>query len=369
MPNYPTGKIFPNYRGKWFKRENNEGLQIVRVWLYAATGRGVARILSYLSFALLAFWGVIRTHGVDFVFVESPPIFLGLTGWLASKFHRAKFILNISDLWPDSVVALGIMPASVLWPMFILEKFLYRKAWLVSATTRGIVRRLIEDKGVVSDKALYLPNGADLKLFSPRQKDEALLKNIRIAPDTKIFLYAGIHGYAQRLETVVEVATMVKRPDIHFLFVGDGPEKRRLQKMVQQTHLSNITFLPAQPTLEMPRYFSLATASIVPLMKAELFYDAFPSKLVVSLACGVPPIFSGDGEAAQLLQNEQCGVAVAPEDPTALKNAIEQLAGKSELRNTFAINARNLAERQFAWERVVGTWLTAVHQKLSFRHN
>src|SRR5205823_14086925 len=107
--NYPTGKIFTAYRGSWFKREEMNGLQVVRLRLYASTGRGIARLLNYFSFVLTSLWGVLRTPRPDIVFVESPPLFLGITGWLAAKWHRAKFIINISDLWPDSVEALGIM--------------------------------------------------------------------------------------------------------------------------------------------------------------------------------------------------------------------------------------------------------------------
>lgn len=360
MPNYPAGEIFSDYRGKWFKREQREGLEIVRVRLYPATGRGFKRLLNYFSFALMSLWGVSRAAKADVVFVESPPLFLGLSGWIAARFHRARFILNISDLWPDSVEALGIMSGKVLRPMFALEKFLYQRAWLICGTTRGIVRRLIEDKGVQPIKTLHLPNGADLELLAPLEKDEKLAAELELKIDAKVFIFAGTHGYAQRLDSVLEAASLVERSDIHFLFVGEGPDKARLQRLALERGLMNVTFAPAQPLSRIPSFFSLATASIVPLMKTDLFLDALPSKLIVSLACGVAPIYSGEGEAAQLLRAEQCGLVVSPEDPIALKRAIEDLADDPVKCRTLSRNARSLAEREFAWKMVVEKWLNSL---------
>jgi colanic acid biosynthesis glycosyl transferase WcaI len=226
---------------------------------------------------------------------------------------------------------------------------------------------LINSKGVRSENTAYLPNGADLDLFSPCPKDETLLTNLKIGTGAKIFLYAGTHGYAQRLDTVIEAAALVSRPDIHFLFIGDGPEKPRLEKVVHQRHLSNVTFLPARPAPEVRRYFSLATASIVPLMKADLFLDALPSKLIASLACGVPPIFAGDGEAAQLLRENECGIVVAPESPNALLTAVQKLSDDLMLRSNLSANARRLAENNFAWDKITEKWLNTLQQKCGFK--
>ena len=110
---------------------------------------------------------------------------------------------------------------------------------------------------------------------------------------------------------------------------------------------------------------SLATASLVPLIKADLFLDALPSKLIVSLACGVAPIYCGEGEAADLLTLEKCGLVVRPEDPIALQGAIERLSDDVKLRDTLAENARSLAEREFAWERIVERWLVRVRSLLA----
>lgn len=368
MPNYPTGKVFPSYRRLWFKREKMEGFEVIRVFLYAGTGRGVARLLNYFSFALTSLWGALRTQKPDIVFVESPPLFLGITGWLAARWHRARLILNVSDLWPDSVEALGITSRRTLAPIFALERFLYARAWLVCGTTRGIVRRLQENKRLPATKVLHLPNGADLELLSPRLKDQALLSKLAFGPELKVFLYAGTHGYAQGLDHVMETAATLKRPDVHFLFVGEGPDKARLQKFARERQLENVTFVSAQSLSQMPQYFSLATASLVPLIRADLFLDALPSKLIASLACGVAPIYCGDGEAADLLRLENCGLVVRPEDPVALQAAIERLSDDSVLCSTLARNARSLAEREFAWDRIIGCWLARVQTLLAEAH-
>lgn len=360
MPNYPAGKIFPEYRGRWFTREERDGITVLRVRMYAASGRGMARLVSYLSFAALALSGVLRSERANVVFTESPPLFLGLTGWLGALWHRGKFVLNISDLWPDSVETLGVMSARVLRPMFALERFLYGRAWLVCGTTRGIVRRLREVKGLPSRKVVHLPNGADLDLMSPHAKDEELGRQLGIRLNDKVFIYAGTHGYAQRLDTLIDVAASVDREDVRFLLVGDGPEKASLEALVRDRGLENVTFVPPQPLSAMPRYFSLAAGSVVTLMKADLFVDALPSKLIASLACGVAPIYAGTGEAADLLLRNQCGVVVDPEDPSALQSAVERLADDDSMRQRLADNARSLAEREFSWDMIIDKWLSQV---------
>jgi len=106
LPNYPNGKIFSDYQGRFYRVENWEGVRLHRVWMYAATGAGFKRLLNYFSFMITALWGLRRAKKPDYLFVESPPLFLGITGYIAAKIWRVPFILNIADLWPDTIRAL-----------------------------------------------------------------------------------------------------------------------------------------------------------------------------------------------------------------------------------------------------------------------
>ncbi|TMC72089.1 MAG: glycosyltransferase family 4 protein, partial [Chloroflexi bacterium] len=140
MPNYPRGEVFPEYRGKRVVREELDGLHVTRTWIRPATGRNVVkRLLGYWSFAISSVPACLREPKPDFIFVESPPLFLGCTAYVCSRLRRVPFILNVSDLWPASARELGIVRSkSLLWLGERLERFLYRTAYRITAQTDGI---------------------------------------------------------------------------------------------------------------------------------------------------------------------------------------------------------------------------------------
>jgi len=152
----------------------------------------------------------------------------------------------------------------------------------------------------------------------------------------------------------------VYKRQVVFLFVGDGPEKARLQQTVVDSGLRNVRFLPPQPVAAMPALFSAARASIVPLRRAPLFRSARPSKLFPSLACETCVIYSGEGDAARLIEEARCGLVVPPEAPDQLAEAVARLANEPDLARQFGRNGRAMVERDYTWGRLVERWLAEV---------
>jgi glycosyltransferase involved in cell wall biosynthesis len=340
-------------------REQVEGIPITRTWIYPATGRNVVkRLANYFSFTLSSLLGLVRISRADVLFVESPPLFLCLSAWLMAALRRQKLCINISDLWPDSVVALGIMQEGAFvhaarW----LERWLYQRAWRVCGVTQGIVETLANHKGISSEKLLFLPNGVDTRLFSPRTPDLELMRQFGLG-GKKVFAYTGTHGYAQGLDVIIRAAMQIQhRSDVVFLFVGEGPEKDRLRTMAQELSLPNVVFMDAQPNTEMPRIFSVCTACIVPLRNVPLFRDARPSKIFPSLACGKPIIYSGAGEAAILIEEAQCGIVTPPEEAQALAEQVVWLADHPAEAATLGQRGRAFVEREYSWNCIVTRWL------------
>src|SRR5262249_37032547 len=137
------------------------------------------------------------------------------------------------------------------------------------------------------------------------------------------FLYAGTHGYAQGLGGILDAAELLRdRPDIVFLLVGGGPEKGRLRRLAEEGCLARGRFPDPPPPPAMPAVFSEARASIVPLLDRPLFRGARPSKIFPSLACATPVIYSGVGEAAELIESSGAGLVVPPERPAELAAAV-----------------------------------------------
>src|SRR5271165_1633598 len=204
MPNYPHGHILPEYRGSFYKREVWNGITIHRVWLYPTVGSGMGRILNYLSFSLFALYGLLRAQKPDYLFVESPPPTLSCPAYLCSKLWRIPFILNVADLWPDTLVEMGLLRKGLAFTLLSwLERWSYQKATYVNAITNGLRDALLKEKAVPLEKVLFLPNGVDTDLHRPYPKDATLMNALGLA-GKKIVLYSGTLGRAHGLEHVLE---------------------------------------------------------------------------------------------------------------------------------------------------------------------
>jgi colanic acid biosynthesis glycosyl transferase WcaI len=359
MPHHPTGRIFPFYRGRFYMHEVRDGLSIHRVWVYAGNGTILKRILNYLSFAFLCFCGLLRAQRPDYVFVDSPPPFLGVPGWMAAKWHGVPLVLNVADLWPDSAVDLGVLHDGLALRFgYWLERWIYRRANYITAVTEGIRNTLIRSKDVPSTKILFLPNGVDTALVRPREADEALKLGLGLN-GKKVVLYAGNHGYAGAADMILLAADRLRsEPAIHFLLVGDGPEKQRLKEMAKSLGLPNVTFHDPVPIQELPSFTSISDLAVVTLRKSRITRGARPAKALVMMAAGKPIVLSAEGEAEQLLRSASAGVIVPPEDPDVLANAIRSLINDPEALRVMGMNGRTFACDNFDWSILVGNWLS-----------
>lgn len=358
MPNYPTGRIFPEYRGRFYYREELTGVTVHRVWLYPSTGAGLRRMLNYMSFTVTCLAPLLCASRPDYVFVESPPLFLSLPGYLMARRWRAKMIFNVADLWPDSVRELGLMKDGLALGLATrLEKWTYRVADRVNAMTEGIRSALIQKKGVPSSKILFLPNGVDTQLFKPRPADNGLASRLGLA-GKKLILYTGTLGYAQGLEVALRAAAMLRhQTDIVFVFVGGGSEEGKLKLLADNWGLQNVVFLEPVPPEEVARLYSLALAGFASLRNLPLFDGARPSKIFPIMASGVPVIYSGSGEGARLVKAANAGIVTPPEDGQALADAVQQLAQNPDLAARLGSNGRAYVEKHFTWSTLVADWL------------
>ncbi len=286
MPNYPKGEIFDEYKGKKIVKEELEGVKIVRTSIYATKDKSfIKRLRNYLSFTFSSvFTGSKYIDNQDVIITESPPLFLGWSGYVLSKRKNAKFIFNVSDLWPESAVKLNVLHNKFLIKASIwLEEFCYKKAAAVTGQTKGIVDNII-NRGFDKKKVHLITNGVDTEFFKKENRDEKLRKEWKI--DNKFAVcYAGIHGLAQGLEVIIDAAEILKEEkDIQIVFIGDGPEKSKLMDMVKEKRLTNVSFNPVQSKPNMPRIIASMDATVVPLKRLDLFKGALPSKMFEALA-------------------------------------------------------------------------------------
>jgi glycosyltransferase involved in cell wall biosynthesis len=350
VPNHPSGIVPPEYRGKWVERSELDGIDVLRVWVKASPVKTFrSRMAFYLSYmADAALVGALRARGpFDVVFATSPPLFVGAAGLALHWLKRAPLIFEVRDLWPESAVALGELnsPRAIAWAGK-LEELCYNRASRIVVVTEGIRQRLL-GRGYAASKLALIPNGANTELFQRQpERGQQFRAEHGLAPEAFVAIYAGIHGIAQGLETVLHAASLLRNdPAVRFVLVGEGPVKAELQALRAELNLDNVLMLPEQPRSAMPAILSAADAAIVPLRKLDLFQGALPSKMFDAWACGLPLLLSIDGEARRTMEAAQGGLYVPPEDPAALAQAIRSLASQPDRGRSLGQNGRRYTEQ------------------------
>ena len=353
MPNYPEMRIHGTYRGKWHVREVLDGMVVLRAWLYVSAKRSIPwRLLNYFSFVSTSLWvGLFRLKRSDVLFVESPPLFLGITAMLLAKAKGAELVFNVSDLWPESAVQLGLVNnRTVIRLSTWLEELCYRRSALVTGQTMGIVRDI--QRRFPEKKVLWMPNGVDLGAIAEAEGSgdpQLARERLGIASSDLVLTYAGIIGHAQGLEVVLEAASLFKhRSDIHFLLIGDGPEKAMLQALKAERALERIRFMDRMPRSELLSLLRATDAVVIPLRRNDLFKGAIPSKIFEALALAKPLLLGVEGEAKELFINEAgAGLAFTPEDAADLARCAETLAADRELLLRMGANGAAYVREHF----------------------
>ena len=355
VPNYPNGIVPPEYRGHFIQNEVIDGVRIVRIWSYITPNKGfLRRILAQLSFGCLSpFLGWKKIGRPDLLIVESPPLLDAIAVRLLAWSKRSPFIFMVSDLWPESAVQLGMLRNRMLirlaeW----LEWSTYQKASAVWALTEGIRTALVQ-RGLSPKHVFLLTNGVDTEKFRPLPKAQARAELGWTNQFT--VLYAGTHGLAHGLTTVLDAAEqLLDRSDIRLVLVGDGAAKEELMDEAQRRGIGNITFLDPQPHDRMPLVWAAADLCLVPLRKLPLFEGALPSKMYEIMACARPILLGVDGEARQLIEQE-AGAAryVEPENPSALASAILYLREHPNEAESLGKRGRTFVEARFDRSQLV----------------
>jgi glycosyltransferase involved in cell wall biosynthesis len=362
MPNYPVGVIHEKYRGKLHSTETIDGIEVQRVWLYAATGRKfLRRLANYLSFTFTATCYLLFMPRVDVLFVESQPISLGIAGVLMKWFRGVPYVYNIPDLQADSAKQLGFIGARLLLSIAVMmENLFMRQSWTVATVTHRFIDYYVE-RGIPRRKLTFLPNGADTAVLKPLPYDEEYARRMGVL-GKKAFVYAGTHAYYHGLEVLIEAARkLTDRDDIVILLVGQGPVRENLKRMARIYGLNNVLFGDS-PFSEMPHLMSITYSSLVVMKDIETAEKMRLSKTFPPLACGVPVLHSGRGEAADLLIEHDCGLCAPPDSPSELADAIRRLADQPELRDRLGQNGVRFIHQNLSWSRIIANWLDQLRQ-------
>ncbi|MEM7171882.1 MAG: glycosyltransferase family 4 protein [Pseudomonadota bacterium] len=332
VPHHPMGKVYPGYKNRLYQSEEMDGIKVVRLLTYVTANEGVIkRTWNYVLYMLMAILAAPFLPKCDIVLSTSPQFFNGLAGYFVSKMKGVRWVLEIRDLWPDSILAVGAIknPIIIRW-LEGLERFVYRKADHIVSVTHSFGSHILA-RGGREDHLSVVTNGVDLSLFQPSQEPLTALGGDSL-DDKFVVSYVGTIGMAHGLETILNTAkTLRDQEDIVFLLVGDGADRGRLEKLCQEEALDNVRFLGQVGKDDIPKLLQTSNASLVILRKLELFKSVIPSKIFEAMAMGTPIILGVEGEAQEIVEKAGAGLCIEPESEGDLREAILQLKAHPDL--------------------------------------
>ena len=346
--------------------ENINGVEFV--WVRAATyeRNNWRRSWNMLTFSYNCYKiGCKFKDKPEVIIGSSPHPFAAFAAVRLARKLKAKFFLEIRDLWPQVIVDMGRLSQHhpITQTMRLLEKYLYRAADKIIVLAEGSKKYLIEKSGIMESKILYLPNGVHLNNFSCQKDRDILRKRYNFNKFTLI--YTGAHGPANSLDTILRAADRLREnKDIEIVLVGDCILKERLLKQAKEMRLNNVKFFDSVPKTEIPGILSAADAAIITLKKVKVFsYGVSPNKLFDYMAARKPIICAVDGEMAEKVENIGCGISATPEDEKSIADAITHLVNlpQDELKK-MGDNGYKEIEKNYSREKLAQKLIDLIEQ-------
>ncbi len=332
FPNYPGGKVYKGYRIRPWHRGTQNGVRVTRLALCPShSASKFWRIINYVSFFISAFLYLCFTaRGASLVYVYNPPLTVGLAAAASRVMHRCPVIVDVHDLWPDTLPATGMIsnPRILRW-VDRAASWMYRRVQFIILHTNGF-RETLLNKGVPADKMQSVIGWTNEYSLSKTRPDG--LQRLEAMPGLKL-LYAGNMGPAQALEAVIDAAALLQQSGqakvVSFCFMGEGISRQKLESKALELNLNNVVFLPRVEPEKVGFFLDAADALLVHLRADPLFEITLPSKTQAYMYAGKPILMAVNGEATGLITTANAGVVATPENPNSIANAVAVLSDLS----------------------------------------
>lgn len=321
MMHYNSSEKRTEYKGKWFKKKKQGTIDVMRCHVSERYNSNfIGRLWAYFSFVFSSLWaGLFKVGGkYDVIIVSSPPLFIGISGYLISLFKRTPFVFEIRDLWPESAIDTGVVTNGFIIKLaYALEKFIYKKAALINVLTPAFRDTLLQKKNINAEKIIFIPNAADFSL------SDDLLKNFDVNQFKKehdlenkfVITYVGAHGVANHLEQVLETGKLLEDTNVLFLLIGDGMEKKRLLKLAEENTITNVRFINPVPKADVFKYILASDMGASVLKNVDTFKTVYSNKTFDYMSCKKPILMAIDGVSRDLVEEADAGIFVEPENP------------------------------------------------------
>jgi glycosyltransferase involved in cell wall biosynthesis len=342
------------YRGKFVLKKKQDSTEVIRCYVsseYNKSFRG--RLWGYFSFVISGLYAGLFTLGrrkFDVVISTSPPLFVGIIGFVISKLRRAKWVFEVRDLWPESAIDTGVLKNKfaiklALW----LERAIYRSCDLIVVLTPSFKSSLIASGKARASKIEEIPNAADLEMIDNAKKKVNIdkLRGQLGLIDKKVIIYVGAHGVANALDQILDTAKLLHQANVVFLLIGDGMEKNRLQRRAKEENIQNVVFLQSVPKHEVYQYILASDIGTSVLKKVDTFKTVYSNKTFDYMGCEKPILMAIDGASRSLIETAKCGLFVDPENPQDFAQKTSVLLDDDGLRSEMGRNGFEFVKCNF----------------------
>ncbi|MEY8759782.1 glycosyltransferase family 4 protein [Chryseobacterium tongliaoense] len=356
------------YKGKFFVKKQQGKVIIHRTHVSESYNNGFfGRLLGYFSFMFSSLWaGLFKVKGnYDVVIVTSPPLFVGISGYLISLFKRIPMVFEIRDLWPESAIDTGVLNNKLIIKLaFAVEKFIYAKAKLINVLTPAFLNTLRDKKNISTDKLVMIPNAADFSLSEDvlHHFNRELFRKKHNLEGHFVITYVGAHGVANHLDQILDAGKKLEDTNVLFLLIGQGMEKARLIEKAKEMNIKNVRFLDSVPKKEVFKYILASEMGASVLKKVDTFKTVYSNKSFDYFSCKRPILMAIDGVSRELVENAKAGTYVEPENADEYNRIIREYLNDPVRLKEEGENGYQYAKINFDREVLANKYLEAIRK-------
>jgi len=356
------------YKGKYFVKKKQGGVTVHRTHVSESYNNGfLGRLWGYFSFMFSSLWaGLFKVEGkYDSVIVTSPPLFVGISGYMISFVKRIPMVFEIRDLWPESAIDTGVLTNKwIIKLAFTVEKFIYKKSKLINVLTPAFYQTLKNKKGINESKLIMIPNAADFSLSKEilANFDRNEFRRNHDLENNFVITYVGAHGVANHLEQILEAGKKLEDTNVLFLLIGQGMEKQRLQEKAEKMQVKNVRFLDPVPKKEVFKYILASEMGASVLKKVDTFKTVYSNKSFDYFSCKKPILMAIDGVSRKLVEDAKAGSFVEPENAEEYNRIIRAYLTDPNRLIEEGNNGYEFAKINFDREILANKYLKSIEQ-------
>jgi glycosyltransferase involved in cell wall biosynthesis len=366
MMHYNGKEKREEYKGKYFVKKQQGAVAVWRCHVSEAYNKSfVGRLWGYFSFMFSSFYaGLFKAKGkFDVVIVTSPPLFVGVSGYLVSRFRGMPFVFEVRDLWPESAIDTGVLTNGFIIKLaYFVEAFIYRTARLVNVLTPAFYKTLRDKKGIAPKKLIQISNASDFSLSENllQSFDRAAFRKEHNLDGFFVITYVGAHGVANHLEQVLDAADALKDTNVLFLLIGQGMEKPRIVKLAEERKITNVRFLDSVPKAEVFRYILASEMGASILKRVDTFKTVYSNKTFDYMSCKKPILMAIDGVSRELVEDARAGSYVEPENAAEYSRVIRSYLANPQLLTEQGESGYKYAKENFDRELLAKKYINHI---------